>query len=310
MREIININTKWAFSKEAEQVPEKMPEKWYWVTLPHTWNAIDGQDGGNDYYRGVAYYAKEIDRTDFPKADQYYLEIQGANSSADVYLDGTKDGGNDYYRGVAYYAKEIDRTDFPKADQYYLEIQGANSSADVYLDGTKIAHHDGGYSTWRIDLTDAWKEKSLLVIAVDNSENDFVYPQVADFTFYGGLYRDVNIVAVSHSHFDLEYYGGSGIRVTPTLIENDAKVEMEVFISNAEEGQKLKYVLKDQSGTIVADFLSDITDTKAVLDITNVHRWNGKKDPYLYTAEVSILCEDEILDQVSTRFPMRRKGKS
>lgn len=258
MREIININTKWAFSKEAEQVPEKMPEKWYWVTLPHTWNAIDGQDGGNDYYRGVAYYAKEIDRTDFPKADQYYLEIQGANSSA-----------------------------------------------DVYLDGTKIAHHDGGYSTWRIDLTDVWKEKSLLVIAVDNSENDFVYPQVADFTFYGGLYRDVNIVAVSHSHFDLEYYGGSGICVTPTLTKNDAKVEMEVFISNAEEGQKLKYVLKDQSGTIVADFISDITDTKAVLDITNVHRWNGKKDPYLYTAEVSILCEDEILDQVSTRFGCR-----
>ncbi len=258
MREIININTKWAFSKEAEQVPEKMPEKWYWVTLPHTWNAIDGQDGGNDYYRGVAYYAKEIDRTDFPKADQYYLEIQGANSSA-----------------------------------------------DVYLDGTKIAHHDGGYSTWRIDLTDVWKEKSLLVIAVDNSENDFVYPQVADFTFYGGLYRDVNIVAVSHSHFDLEYYGGSGICVTPTLTENDAKVEMEVFISNAEEGQKLKYVLKDQSGTIVADFISDITDTKAVLDITNVHRWNGKKDPYLYTAEVSILCKDEILDQVSTRFGCR-----
>ncbi len=80
---------------------------------------------------------------------------------------------------------------------------------------------------------------------------------------------------------------------------------MEVFISNAEEGQKLKYVLKDQSGTIVADFISDITDTKAVLDITNVHRWNGKKDPYLYTAEVSILCEDEILDQVSTRFGCR-----
>lgn len=258
MREIININTKWAFSKEAEQVPEKMPEKWYWVTLPHTWNAIDGQDGGNDYYRGVAYYAKEIDRTDFPKADQYYLEIQGANSSA-----------------------------------------------DVYLDGTKIAHHDGGYSTWRIDLTDVWKEKSLLVIAVDNSENDFVYPQVADFTFYGGLYRDVNIVAVSHTHFDLGYFGGSGIRVTPTLTENDAKVEMEVFISNAEERQKLKYVLKDQSGTIVADFISDITDTKAILDIANVHRWNGKKDPYLYTAEVSILCKDEILDQVSTRFGCR-----
>ena len=53
MRQVINLNTKWAFSKEATAVPAAMPENWYFVHLPHTWNAIDGQDGGGDYYRGT-----------------------------------------------------------------------------------------------------------------------------------------------------------------------------------------------------------------------------------------------------------------
>ena len=74
MREIININQKWAFTKDATEVPAVMPEKWYWVNIPHSWNAIDGQDGGNDYYRGTCYYAKEIKKADLPEADQYYLE--------------------------------------------------------------------------------------------------------------------------------------------------------------------------------------------------------------------------------------------
>ena len=65
MRQIYNLNTKWAFSKEATEAPQTMPERWYWVTLPHTWNDIDGQDGGNDLYRGTAFYAKSINKVEF-----------------------------------------------------------------------------------------------------------------------------------------------------------------------------------------------------------------------------------------------------
>ena len=67
MRQIVNLNTKWAFSKEATAVPASMPGNWHWVHLPHTWNAIDGQDGGGDYYRGKCYYAKTIDKIDLPE---------------------------------------------------------------------------------------------------------------------------------------------------------------------------------------------------------------------------------------------------
>ena len=258
MRTVYNFNTKWAFSKEAIEVPSVMPEKWYWVTLPHTWNDIDGQDGGNDLYRGTAYYAKELEKIDLPKADQYYLEFKGANSSA-----------------------------------------------TVYVNGKKLAHHDGGYSTWRVNITDVLEDKNLFVVEVDNAQNDRVYPQNADFTFYGGLYRDVNIIAVNNSHFDLEYYGGPGIKVTPEVVGSDAKVAVEVFVTNAKENQSLTYVVKDAQGNIIAEKETATSETEVTFEIENVHLWHGKKDPYLYTAEVYLKEDTEILDTVSTRFGCR-----
>ena len=84
MRQIVNLNRKWSFSKLAEAVPTAIDPKWDFVNLPHSFNVIDGQDGDNDYFRGTAYYAKALNKMDLPEADKYYLEIQGANSSADV----------------------------------------------------------------------------------------------------------------------------------------------------------------------------------------------------------------------------------
>ena len=256
MRSIVNFNAKWAFTKQATEVPAALPMDWNWVNLPHSWNAIDGQDGDNDYFRGTAYYAKTLNKMNLPEADQYYLELQGTNSSA-----------------------------------------------DVYLNGKKLAHHDGGYSTWRVNLTDDLQATNLLVVAVDNSPNETVYPQMADFTFYGGIYRDVNIICVNNSHFDLDYYGGSGLMVTPEVCGKDAKVTMEAFVTNSRMGQKLRYTICKPCGCVVASVESD--DTKAVLDIADVHLWHGRKDPYLYTAKVELLEDDTVLDAVTARFGCR-----
>lgn len=256
MRQVINFNRKWAFTKMADALPETMPTKWDFVNLPHSWNAIDGQDGDNDYYRGTCYYAKELSK------------------------------GN-----------------LPEADKYYLEFQGANSSADVYVNGKKLAHHDGGYSTWRVDITDALEYNNLIVVAVDNAANDTVYPQMADFTFYGGIYRDVNIIAVSESHFDLEYYGGPGIAVTPIIEGTTAKVGVEVYVTNKKEDQILAYTIKDAEGNVVGSITSD--DTAVIFEIENVHLWHGRKDPYLYTAEVALVEGETVVDGVSTRFGCR-----
>ena len=256
MRNVINFNKKWAFTKMADAVPETMPAKWDIVNLPHSWNAIDGQDGDNDFYRGTCYYAKQ-----FMKAS------------------------------------------LPAADRYYLEIKGANSSADVYVNGKHLAHHDGGYSTWRVDMTEALDLNNLLVITVDNQANDTVYPQMADFTFYGGIYRDVNIIAVSESHFDLDYYGGPGIMVTPVIEGTTAKVGVEVFVTNKKEEQVLAYRIKDAEGNVVGNITSE--DTAVIFEVENVHLWNGRKDPYLYTAEAALVAGEEVVDAVSARFGCR-----
>ena len=256
MRNVININAKWAFTKQANAVPEKLPMDWNWVNLPHCWNAIDGQDGDSDYYRGTCYYAKKLDKLDLPTADRYYLEIRGANSSA-----------------------------------------------DAYVNGKHLAHHDGGYSTWRVDITEQLQAENLIVLAVDNAANDRVYPQVADFTFYGGVYRDVNIIAVSNSHFDLDYYGTPGIKVTPIMDGDNANVEVEVFVTNAAEGQKIAYTLLDAEGNTVAT--ATTADTKVSFVLENAHKWHGRKDPYLYTAKAELIADDTVLDNVSTRFGCR-----
>ncbi len=258
MRQVVNLNSKWAFSKEATEVPAVMPEKWYWVNLPHTWNAIDGQDGNNDYYRGTCYYAKTLQQSDMPKADRYYLEFRGANASA-----------------------------------------------QVYVNGQKLASHDGGYSTWRVDITDALTVENLIVVAVNNGINDSVYPQMADFTFYGGLYRDVNLIAVSDSHFDLDYYGGPGIQVTPKIEGADAAVEVTVYLTGAKEGQRLSYKIKDGDGAVVDSRETAVSENHVVMDIPKVHLWNGRKDPYLYTAEAELYEGETILDRVSARFGCR-----
>ena len=182
MRKLININAGWSFLKDTNEIPATLPADWEVVNLPHTWNAEDGMDGGADYFRGTCNYAKIIKKTDLPEADCYYLEINGAASSA-----------------------------------------------DVYVNGKAMAHHDGGFSTWRVNITNELTDETLVVVAVDNAPNSEVYPQVADFTFYGGLYRDVNMIAVSESHFDLDYFGGKGLMITPVVEGNTAKVKVETL---------------------------------------------------------------------------------
>ncbi len=256
MRNIINFNRKWAFTKQANEIPATMPKDWDFVNLPHSYNAIDGQDGDNDYFRGTGYYAKAFSKMELPEAERYYLEIRGANSSA-----------------------------------------------DVYLNSKKLAHHDGGYSTWRVDLTDSLEAMNLLVITVDNSANDTVYPQMADFTFYGGLYRSVNIICVSESHFDLDYYGAPGITVTPTVDGENAKVHVDTYLTNKKDGQTIRYTVYDADENTVDSI--ETADTSADFVINNVHLWNGRKDPYLYCLEAELIESGNVIDNVCTRFGCR-----
>ncbi len=219
--------------------------------MPYTWNGIDGQDGGNDYYRGTCYFAKDI------KADE-----------------------------------------LPEGAVKYLQFEGVNSSCEVFWNGKSITKHDGGYSTFRVKLDDV-KDENLLVVAVDNSANDRVYPQQADFTFYGGIYRDVSVIGVPECHFDLDYYGSPAIMVTPEIKGEDAEIEIKTFFKNKD--CKVRYeIIAD--GEVIA---SKEDDDDAEFEIKNVHLWDGLADPYLYTAKATLICDGVEVDEVSTRFGCR-----
>ena len=140
------LMTDWMF---CGQSGKKRP-----VDLPHTWNATDGRDGGNDYYRGTCVYEKKIAKPEFSVNERVYLQVHGVNASA-----------------------------------------------RVLLNGTEICTHDNGYATFRADVTDVLLEENLLCVEVDNSVNDEVYPQKADFTFYGGIYARCRVFDRSKGTF-------------------------------------------------------------------------------------------------------------
>ena len=151
-----------------------------------------------------------------------------------------------------------------------------------------------------MDLTRHLQEENLLVITVDNAPNDHVYPQVADFTFYGGLYRDVNVICLPATHFDLSYYGGCGLHITP---EADGRVQVESWVSGPAEGTTVRYTIRDAAGQ-VADEVAAAPGT-ARLEVASPHLWQGRRDPYLYTLTAELLLGDTLLDTVSRRFGFR-----
>ena len=248
MRKVFNINNDWKFIKQdvgISAVEHTAGEK---INLPHTWNGKDGQDGGNDYYRGVCWYMRELDKPEL-KNDELV----------------------------------------------YIEFKGVNSSAEVYVNGEYIGRHDGGYSTFRFNITNAIKEKNIIAVAADNRKTNKVYPQKADFTFYGGIYRDVNIIIVSKNHFDLDFFGSCGAKIDATVQDNNGLVDITPYIIG--EGQ-IAATIYDAQGKEVASGAEK-------LEIKNVRLWNGVKDPYLYTIKIQLInsgvVEDEIVKNIGFR---------
>ena len=244
MREITKIMKGWEFTGPDGTTTT--------VDLPHTWNAHDGQDGGNDYWRGTCIY-----RTRFA-APQFNIASQ----------------------------------------QVWIQFDGVNASAHVVLNGSPVCNHDGGYSTFRANITELLRDENELTVEVDNSKNDRVYPQKADFTFYGGIYRDVSLIVVSKNHFTLDYFGGPGIRITPTVQGADASVQVTTWHDG--EGEVSIELLDAAGNTVATGKGLDIT-----LTIFNAHLWNGVKDPYLYSCKARLVVNGTVEDETTTRFGVR-----
>ncbi len=212
-----------------------------------------------------------------------------------------QDGGNDYRRTKGYFAKSLTREELTLNDVTYVEFQAVNSTAEVFFNGKKLITHHGGYSTFRVKIDRAdIKDENLLVVTADNTANKFCYPQMADFTFYGGIYRDVNIISVNNEHFDLDYFGTPGLKVTPELDDGRWEVEIEAFC----EGE-VRFTVYDAEGNKVGEKTECGKNPEAEIEIPDAHLWNGLSDPYLYTAEAVLIADGEEKDKVTARFGCR-----
>ncbi len=218
------------------------------------------------------------------------------------------DGNGSYDRGKYWYAKRFETPKQPLGGgKVYVEILAAGQQAAVYVNGQEVICHEGGYSTFRADITDLCKEDgdNLLVIACSNEEKSSVYPQSADFTFYGGLYRGVNLISVPDAHFDLEYYGGPGIMVTPKPCDcGGAIFELEAYVKGADENFTVQYSVLDAEGKEAASAVRPADAAKVAVFVPDAKRWEIDS-PYLYTVKAVLQRRNEAYDEIGTRVGVR-----
>ena len=217
------------------------------------------------------------------------------------------DGNGSYDRGKYWYAKSFSTPKQPLGGgKLFVEVLAAGQQATVYMNGKEVAYHEGGYSIFRADITEQCKEEgeNLLVIACSNELKDSVYPQSADFTFYGGLYRGVNLISVPDAHFDLEYYGGPGIQVTPTPTEGGASFEIVSYVKNVDENFTVLYTICDAQGQEVAQACRPAESPAVTVFVPDAQLWEIDS-PYLYTVKAVLQRRNEAYDEISVQAGVR-----
>ena len=252
------INTGWRFFKNCNSIEEMDAIKSIKVNLPHTWNNLDGQDGGNDYFRGKCFYRKKIALT-----------------------------------------KKENKV-------YYLEFRGVNAMSEVFVNGVSVAYHEGGFSTFRANITDQLVDgENIIIVSADNSANDRVYPQMADFTFFGGIYRNVYIIEAPAVRFDLDYLGGEGVKVTPIVNEDgSATVTVDSYITGATDGGTVKCDILFDGEVVATAEAPAIAKTTLTYTLENPILWDGVENPALYTAKVTLTTDNDSDERV-VRFGVR-----
>ena len=254
MRNIISLNQNWTLSfPKGDHVTEQ-------VSLPHTWNAVDGNDGNGTFLRTTGVYTRTFTQPKQPR-----------------------EGG---------------RT--------YVEVLAAALFATVKVNGQVATTHEGGFSIFRADVTDLCHEgENELTIEVSNEDTPSMYPASADFTFYGGLYRGVNLISVPNAHFDLDYYGGPGIKVTPVPTEDGgANFTVQAFVTNPADDLTVMYSIEDAEGNEVASAVRGSADTEVTIYVPDAQLWS-MDEPNLYTVTATLQRNNEAVDEIYANVGVR-----
>ena len=268
-----NINESWKFMRENHEMAFDVgydDSAWQAVDLPHTWNAVDGANG----------FA--------------------------------------FYKGACWYRRFFEISDIHQDNQLFIEFHGANSIADVYVNGAHLGQHRGGYSTFRFDMTGLvqFGRKNLLAVRVDNTVLDDVYPQVADFTFFGGIYRDVNIISVNKVHFDLMDYGSKGVYISQREVSAaQASLNIQARLVNDDTSERKVRLWLDifdrherpvtygACEVVIPAGETSVIDLPARIEAPEL--WDGRKSPGMYAARLRLESYNEVIDEVSVPFGVR-----
>ena len=254
MREIISLNENWTLSfPKGDHATEQ-------VNLPHTWNAVDGNDGNGSDLRTTGVYTRTFTAPKQPR-----------------------EGG---------------RT--------YVEVLAAALNSTVKVNGQVATTHEGGFSIFRADVTDLCHEgENELTIEVSNEDTPSMYPSSADFTFYGGLYRGVNLISVPSAHFDLDYYGGPGMMVTPVPTEDGgANFTIKSFVTNPADDLTVMYSIEDCFGREVASAVRGSADTEVTIYVPDAQLWS-MDEPNLYTVVATLQRNNEEVDEIAANVGVR-----
>lgn len=192
--------------------------------------------------------------------------------------------------GPRLYEKELTLEAPGENNRYYVAFGGVYGLSRVFLNGKQLAQHLGGHTRFCVDLTDAAVDgKNTLTVFTDNTIFVEINPISGDFAKYGGIYRETELIQVGKVHFDTMYYGSLGVLVDT---EGDGTTKVTARVCGT-DSPVVRYTVTDKEGSTVVQTTADC------FQVPDVHRWNGKKDPYLYTLIAQLLEGDTVVDSVS-----------
>ncbi|MEZ5040611.1 MAG: glycoside hydrolase family 2 TIM barrel-domain containing protein [Saprospiraceae bacterium] len=226
-----------------------------------------------------------------------------------------------YYRGIGWYAKELTVPQTWEGKRVFLKFEGANQVADVYLNGALIGSHIGGYTGFGFDLSADLKYGGIntITVRVNNEHDDNIPPLNADFTFYGGIYRNVSLIVTEPVHFELDNDASDGIFVsTPIVNEQSASVNFRGRVENNTGNRKnaiVEVLILDKSNKVIAEKTAKIVlapNSKSDfslenLQITSPELWSPDR-PYLYQTITRVKEDTDdlaILDKIVVPLGLR-----
>jgi len=234
--------------------------------------------------------------------------------------DDAQDDERGYYRNVAWYRRTLNIPTDKKDKQITIFFEGANQEVELFVNGVSAGTHVGGYTRFSFDITKLvhFGQQNLFALKVNNRFNENVPPLTADFTFFGGIYRDVYLIFTNKIHVSTTHYASSGVYLqTPKVNNAEAQVEIKTLLTNANLAKvnvRLEHtlinsgketVLSTKKMVKLSQLATNQVDIQTVL-IKNPLLWSPDS-PVLYhvITRVYNAKTNELLDEVSQPLGLR-----